>query len=390
VSKPAQVLVYGSTGSVGVNALGVIRHLEGRLAVAGLAARSKLDELVAQIIEFKPQVAVIAKPASAEAFASARAKLKAAGVQTELLSGEAALTEVAEQADYDILLGAITGAAGLPANLAAARRGKRLAIANKESLVMAGAPLTALAAKHGAELLPVDSEHSAVWQCMASGRRHEVKRVVLTASGGPFRLTPAADLEHVTLRQTLKHPTWDMGPKISVDSATLFNKALEVIEARWLFDLCHDQISVVMHPQSIIHSMVEFADHSVIAQLGPTDMRIPIQIALMWPERLSSPVPPMDLSRAVSMTFEPVDTAKFPALALGFEVARAGGTAGAALNAANEIAVARFLAGEFGYTSIYRCVEAAYRRHRVAEAPSLGDIFAADTEVRAYAFEWRP
>lgn len=384
---PTRVAVYGATGSVGMAALDVIRAHKERLRATILTAGSKFSELVALCLEFRPAVAVIVKDPGRAELAEARKRLLVAGCKTQIEVGVDALASAAREVEYDTLLSAITGAAGLPSNLEAARRGKRLAIANKESLVMAGGPLTAIARKSGSELLPVDSEHSAVWQCLRGESAREVRRVVLTASGGPFRTMAAADLAHVTVEQALKHPTWEMGPKITIDSATLFNKALEIIEARWLFDLRRDQLAVVVHPQSVIHSMVEFCDRSVMAQLGPTDMRIPIQLALSAPERWELGLTPMDFTKASSLTFEPLDEAKFPAVPLGFEVASTGGTAGAVFNAANEISVARFLRREIGYLDIYRTVERVLRGHELVKEPSLDEIMAADAWARAKAAE---
>lgn len=385
-SRPAGVMIYGATGSVGTSALTVIRQHTGRMRVVALTARSKLLELLELCIEFDPAYAVITHPVPGSLDA-ARQLLKARGCPTELRDGPDALTELARHADYDVLLGAITGSAGLAANLEAARRGKRLAIANKESLVMAGGPLTAIARETGAELLPVDSEHSAIWQCLRGENPGEVRRVILTASGGPFRTFTRSQLKSVTREQALKHPTWDMGPKITVDSSTLVNKALELIEARWLFDLRREQLDVVVHPQSIIHSMVEFEDRSIMAQLGPTDMQIPIQIALSAPERWPLRMTPMDFTKPVGLTFEPLDHGKFPAVGLGLQVAAVGGTSGAVFNAANEVAVERFLAGEIAWLEIYRCIERVLSRHEVVENPSLEEIVAADRWARVVARE---
>lgn len=378
-------MVYGATGSVGTSTLDVVRAHRDKLRVVALTARSKLDDLVKLCLEFRPLFAVITHPPGGTSLLEARKKLLIAGCRTELRDGSAALADIARHAEYDVLLGAITGAAGLPANLEAAKRGKRLALANKESLVMAGGPLTSLAKQHNAELLPVDSEHSAIWQCFRGERATEVRRVILTASGGPFRTLDATQLSNVTPAQALKHPTWDMGPKISIDSSTLVNKALEVIEARWLFDLRRDQLDVVVHPQSVIHSMVEFNDRSIMAQLGPTDMRIPIQLALSAPDRWDAPLTPMDFTKAANLTFEPLDHTKFPAVQLGMQVAHIGGTAGAVFNAANEIAVERFLAGHIKYLDIYRTIENVLNKHKVIDAPSLDAIMDADAWARTEA-----
>lgn len=380
-----KIAVFGSTGSVGTATLAVARQHSAQVSVVALAAGRKLDLLLEQVQEFRPAVAIITYPTSLKEVFEAAQRLKRDGIQTELLAGPATLQEYARTADYDVLVGAITGAAGLPANIEAARRGKRLAIANKESLVVAGGLLTALAAESGAELLPVDSEHSAVWQCLRGEQHREVRRVILTASGGPFRRHTMEQLEQVTVQQALKHPTWEMGPKITVDSSTLFNKALEVIEARWLFGLTADQLDVVVHPQSVIHSMVEFNDLSVMAQLGIPDMRIPIQLALSAPERWTSEVAPMDFRRALSLEFEPLDHDRFPAVRLGFEVCREGGTAGAVFNAANEVAVERFLAGEIGWLGIYRTVADTLSAHQLGAGRELHELLEADAWARSFA-----
>jgi 1-deoxy-D-xylulose-5-phosphate reductoisomerase len=331
-----KVLLLGASGSIGASTLDVLRQHADRFELVGIAAGKRVDPLIAAVKEFAPQVAALTDPAAAKAAVVPESK-------TEwLLGGEAHMVNMARDLDYDVLLAAVTGAAGLPAVLEAAGRGKRIALANKESLVMTGPLLTAICRRTGAELLPVDSEHSAIFQCLRGENAAEIKRIILTASGGPFRTTPIADLKNVTLKQALKHPTWEMGPKITIDSSTLFNKALEVIEARWLFDVPRSKLDAVIHPQSVIHSMVEFVDASMMAQLGPTDMKLPIQYALSYPARITQTVPTWPWERMSNLTFEPVNYERFPALKLGFDVAEAGGTLGAVFNAANEVAVARF------------------------------------------------
>jgi 1-deoxy-D-xylulose-5-phosphate reductoisomerase len=290
----------------------------------------------------------------------------------------------------DRVLSAIVGAAGLAGTWAAIEAGKTVALANKETMVVAGPLVTALARQRDATILPVDSEHSAIFQALQAGKFKEVRRVILTSSGGPFRGKTRKDLETVTPEEALRHPTWQMGPKISIDSATLMNKALEVIEARWLFDLAPEQIEVVIHPESVIHSMVEFVDGSVVAQLSPPDMRLPIQYALTYPDRVACPGPKLDLTRAFSFRFEPPDRETFPCLELGFEVMKAGGTAGAALNAANETAVARFLSGEIGFLDIPRACRAALDHHTFDPRPSLDQLWKVDARARLEVERWQP
>ena len=335
------VVVLGSTGSVGRSALGVIAHDGGaRLKARGLGANTSVDVLVEQALEFRPRYIALADPAAA---AAVDGQLQGSGI--EVLSGPDGLARMASDPEADRVLSAIVGAAGLQGTWAALEAGKIVALANKETLVVAGPLVMELARRRGGTLLPVDSEHSAIFQALRAGAKREVRRVILTSSGGPFRGRSPRELADVTPDEALRHPTWKMGPKISIDSATLMNKALEVIEARWLFDLRPDQIEVVVHPESVVHSMVEFVDGSVVAQMSPPDMRLPIQYALTYPDRVEGPCPRLDLSRASCWHFEPPDRETFPCLELGFEVMRRGGTAGAALNAANEAAVARFLDG---------------------------------------------
>jgi 1-deoxy-D-xylulose-5-phosphate reductoisomerase len=288
----------------------------------------------------------------------------------------------------DVVVSAIVGAAGLTGTWAALEAGKTVALANKETLVVAGAQVTRLARERGAVLLPIDSEHSAVFQALAGSRPAEVRRVVLTASGGPFRGRSRADLAGVTAADALRHPTWRMGPKITVDSATLMNKALEVIEARWLFDLRPDQIEVIIHPESVVHSFVEFADGSVLAQLSPPDMRLPIQYALTYPNRVSGPAKRLNWQELAGLHFEPPDHETFPGLQLGYEVARRGGTSGAVLNAANESAVSRFLAGELPFLDIPRVCRAVLHHHDFSADPTLDEVWAADRWARNEVNRW--
>jgi 1-deoxy-D-xylulose-5-phosphate reductoisomerase len=302
-----------------------------------------------------------------------------------IFPGESGLVDLARHEEVDIVVAAVVGAAGLPAALAAVRAGKTLALANKEALVVAGCLLIPEARKRGVRVLPVDSEHSAIFQAMASGRSGEVRRVILTASGGPFRRASLEEIRSATLADALNHPTWRMGNKITIDSATMFNKALELIEACWLFDLRPEQVQIVIHPESIIHSMVEFVDGSVIAQLSPPDMRTPIQYALTYPDRAGGCSRRMDWTQCQAFHFEPPDFERFPALKLAYEVAEAGGTAGAVLNAANEVAVAAFMDGKIPFGEICALVELTISSHRIQTAPALDDLLQADRWARQAA-----
>ncbi|MCA8910475.1 MAG: 1-deoxy-D-xylulose-5-phosphate reductoisomerase [Planctomycetes bacterium] len=378
-----KVLLLGASGSIGASTLDVLRKHADKFELVGVAAGKRHAELIACVKEFQPQVAALT---NADAAREAREAVAALDTKTEwLLDGNEHMSDLARDLDYDVLLASVTGAAGLPAVLEAAKRGKRIALANKESLVMTGPLLTAICKESGAELLPVDSEHSAIFQCLRGERHDEIKRIILTASGGPFRTTPLAELKQVTLQQALKHPTWDMGPKITIDSSTLFNKALEVIEARWLFDVPRSKLDAVIHPQSIIHSMVEFVDASIIAHLGPTDMKIPIQFALSYPARIEQTVPTWPWEKMSTLNFEPVDYEKFPALELGFQVAEAGGTLGAVFNAANEVAVDRFLHEQIAYLDIYKTVRDVVDQHDNIAQPSLEQVLEADRWAREQA-----
>jgi 1-deoxy-D-xylulose-5-phosphate reductoisomerase len=373
-----RVGIFGSTGSVGQNALRVVEALPEAFEVAVLAASRSVAELAAQAVRFRPAVVAIAVPAL-------EAELKAAlppGLRERVVSGPEGLAEAAGRRDVDVVLNAITGAAGLPVSLAATAAGKRLALANKESMVAAGALLVSQAARTGAEIVPVDSEHSALHQALKSGRAHEVRELVLTASGGPFRSRSRESLASVTRAEALAHPTWRMGPKISVDSATLMNKALEVVEARWLFDTPAEKIRVVIHPQSIVHSMVVFRDGSVVAQMGPPDMRLPIQYALSYPDRLFSDRPAFDAKSFNGLTFEEPDLDRFPSLELGFRAAKSGGLLGTVLNAANERAVELFLAGEIAFPEIFERVSDTMADFRDGGEVTLESIAEADRWAR--------
>ena len=378
-----RVLLLGSTGSIGENTDRVVRNLAGELELVGLAAHSSWERLLEQIASHHPEAVALVDP---EAAGKLRAALEnaddKAGALPRIYEGEEGLVELVRETEADVLVAAISGAAGLPANIAALDTGKDLALANKESLVMSGSILTRLAREKGRRILPVDSEHSAIFQSLEAGSREEVGRVILTASGGPFRQTSAEELQKVTRRDALNHPTWEMGEKITIDSATLMNKALEIIEARWLFDLPPEQIEVVVHPQSIIHSLVEYRDGSTICQLGPPDMRVPIQYALTYPRRLPLPTEQLNLAELGQLTFESPDTERFPALRLAYEVLEQGGTAATVFNAANEVAVAAFLKEEIPFLGILKVVETCLKQHNVVENPDLENIFAADEWAR--------
>ncbi|QDT65599.1 1-deoxy-D-xylulose-5-phosphate reductoisomerase [Calycomorphotria hydatis] len=379
-----RVAVLGSTGSIGTSCLDVIRQHRDQFSVAALTANSKWPELADQCREFRPQVAVLADDSL-----GGETQCQQAFEETELRFGYQAIEDIAASDDVDIVIAGIVGAAGLRGTWAAIEAGKRVGLANKETLVVAGPLVADLANKSGAEIIPVDSEHSAIHQALMSGRREDLKRIVLTASGGPFRGKTLAELENVTPKDALAHPTWDMGPKITIDSATMMNKALELIEAKWLFDLRADQIEVVVHPQSIVHSFVEFVDGSVIAQLSPPDMRLPIQYALTYPERLPGNHPAMDWKTAFTLQFEVPDEDAFPALKLGREVAEQGGTCGAVLNAANEAAVARFLDGTLRFTEIPRVCSDVMDSHHFDPNPTLDQLFQLDDWGRREVQRWR-
>lgn len=386
LAEPQQIVILGSTGSIGRSGLSVIEHDGGaRLRAFGLSAHASADRLVEQARSFRPRFVAVTGDS---AFEPVRAALAGSGV--EVLRGPEGVARMVADPTTDRVLSAIVGAAGLEGTWAALEAGKTVALANKETLVVAGPLVMDLAERRGAAIIPVDSEHSAIFQVLRAGQPREVRRVILTSSGGPFRGRSARDLRDVSPEAALRHPTWSMGPKISIDSATLMNKALEVIEARWLFGLRPDQIEVVVHPESVVHSMVEFVDGSVVAQLSPPDMRLPIQLALTYPDRVAGPCPILDLTRAFSFHFEPPDRDTFPALELGFEVMRRGGTAGSALNAANEAAVARFLAGEIRFLDIPRACRAALDHHSFDARPSLDALWRVDAWARQEVYRWSP
>jgi len=370
------IAILGSTGSIGCNALEVVRHLGAPYRVAAISANRQIDKLIEQIKLHNPSAVCVNDE-------SHRKQIESFGPQVYV--GESGLAEMVARDDVHTVLAAIVGAAGLKPVLAAVRAGKRIALANKESLVVAGSLLIPEARRRNIPLLPVDSEHSAIFQAMHSGKPAEIRRVILTASGGPFRTKSLEQIQNATVEDALNHPTWRMGNKISIDSATMFNKALEIIEACWLFDIGPEKIDVVVHPESVIHSMVEFVDGSVIAQLSPPDMRTPIQYALTFPDRCQGISRKIDLSQAFSLNFEPPDMKRFPALRLAYEVAKARGTAGAVLNAANEIAVDAFVSGRIPFGMICNVVERTIARHSLVAAPTLEDLLEADRWARASA-----
>jgi len=378
-----KIVVLGSTGSVGRNALNVVRAMPGEFSIVGLSAYGQWRLLAEQIVEFGPEAAaLICAEGGAELERAVRGRTRG---PIRFLYGEEGLVELAAWPAADTVLSAICGAEGLPAALAAVDSGLTLALANKESLVMGGELLMSAASRAGAAILPVDSEHSAIFQAMQSGASSEVRRVIITASGGPcYGLSPK-ELAKITPEQALQHPNWEMGRKITVDSATLMNKALEIIEARWLFALPAEGIRVLIHPQSIVHGMVEFMDGSVMAQLGAPDMKLPIQYALTYPRRLAGPAPTLKPEMMRNLEFMEPDMDKCPALRLGYEVARRGGSSGAVLNAANECAVEAFLSRQIGFTDIVRLVETVVGKHEVVSAPNMEDILAADRWAREEA-----
>jgi 1-deoxy-D-xylulose-5-phosphate reductoisomerase len=382
-SRVTHVVVLGSTGSIGRSTLEVIAASGGHLRAVALSAHGNTSLLAEQARALKPNYVVVTDPSAA-----ARHDWSDLPRGVELLVGPEALGRVVADGEVDIVVSAIVGSAGLQGTWAAVQAGKRVALANKESLVVAGPLITRLAQQTGARLLPVDSEHSAVFQALQAGRREEVRRVVLTASGGPFLCYTAAELTQVSVADALSHPTWDMGPKITVDSATLMNKALEIIEARWLFDLTPDQIGVIIHPQSIVHSMVEYIDGSVIAQLSPPDMKLPIQYALTWPERRPGVSAKLDWGQAMELRFEPPDLERFAALKLGLEVARDGGTAGAVLNGANEAAVAAFLGGRLPFHEIVPACQSVLENHNFDPNPTLEQVLDLDRWAREEVSRW--
>lgn len=375
------IAILGSTGSIGTQALEVIAANQEKFCVTALAAYHNDKLLEEQIEYFKPKIAVLVDRDAAD-----RLSRRYAG-PTLILTGEEGLLAAATHSEVDTVLTSLVGFAGLTPTIAAIKAGKHIALANKETLVAAGELVTTLAKEKGVKILPVDSEHSAIFQCLQGERQDQISRILLTASGGPFRGLTAEALQKVTVEDCLRHPTWSMGKKITVDSATLANKGLEVIEARWLFDVDYSQIEVVVHPQSIIHSMVEFLDGSIIAQLGKADMRVPIQYAFTYPDRAYTSYPRLDFKTLSALTFSEPDTLAFPALELAFTAGRAGGTLPCVFNAANEEAVYAFLKGELRFLDIAAVIRSVMESHTTISAPGLPDIYSADLWARTTAHE---
>lgn len=376
--------ILGSTGSIGANALQVVEALREEFEVTYLASHSNLELLWQQAQKFRPRAAALVQAAHVLNGATSEWQRKFAALGVELLFGEEGVLELAQRDDVDIVVNAIVGSAGLPATLRALENGVTLALANKETLVVAGELVTQTAKRCGATLIPIDSEHSALWQCLAGERRERIERVIITASGGPFREWPHESFEKITVADALKHPNWSMGKKITIDSATLMNKGLEVIEAHWLFALPLEKISVVIHPQSIIHSMVEFVDGSIKAQLGLPDMRLPIQYALTYPDRLPNAFPRLDFARWHTLTFHEPDLEKFICLKLALQALSEGGTAPAVLNAANEEVVGAFLSERVRFVQIPQIVSEALQRHRNGHARDFEAVHAAEQWSRAF------
>lgn len=386
-----QVTILGSTGSIGVSTLEVLALHPDRYQVFALTADRQWQLLAEQCERFQPRYAVINSPEACQQLA---ARLKAAGCVTEVLQGAQAIADVAAHADVDTVMAAIVGAVGLLPTLAAVKAGKKVLLANKEALVMAGSLFTRAVVDHGATLLPIDSEHNAIFQCLPNRQADflqngvassGVRKILLTASGGPFLHTPVADLDAVTPEQACAHPNWRMGQKISVDSASMLNKGLELIEACWLFNVRPEQIEVVIHPQSVIHSMVEYVDGSILAQLGNPDMRTPIAHALAWPDRIASGVPGLDLITTARLDFEAPDLERFPCLRLAHQAAATGATAPAILNAANEVAVAAFLDRQLGFRYIPQVIERVLEEIDSVEPVSLDVVQSVDLQARACA-----
>ena len=378
--EPRKIVVLGSTGSIGRSTLEVVTNHPGQFEILALAAQSNTELLAEQYRRFRPRYVCVADPAKGRALADS---LKDESV--EVLTGETDVIRLAGLEKADLVVNAIVGAAGLRASLETVKKGKNLALANKESLVAGGPLFAAIIEKTQAKILPIDSEHSALWQVLACGKADEIRRLILTASGGPFRDLPLEKFAGITPEMALKHPTWKMGPKITIDSATLANKGLEVIEAVALFSVPPEKVSVVVHPQSIIHSMVEFIDSSVVAQLSMPDMRLPITYALFWPKRVTSGYGRLDIADIGRLTFEEPDLTKFPVLKTAYKAAEAGGTAPAVFNAANEVAVAAFLKESLAFNRIVDIIEDALHDLKVVSKPAIDDIIEADKKAREKA-----
>jgi 1-deoxy-D-xylulose-5-phosphate reductoisomerase len=390
MSRPQQITVLGATGSIGLSTLDVIARHPERYQVFAMSGFTRLSELRALCVRHAPRFVVVPEASAARGLQD---DLHAAGLSTRVLVGEEGLCQVAADPEVDAVMAAIVGAAGLRPTLAAVEAGKKILLANKEALVMSGALFMQAVHKSGSVLLPIDSEHNAIFQCMPRDFARGlgavgVRRILLTASGGPFRQTPKAELVHVTPDQACAHPNWSMGRKISVDSASMMNKGLELIEACWLFDATPSQVEVVIHPQSVIHSLVDYIDGSVLAQLGNPDMRTPIANALAWPERIDSGVPPLDLFAIARLDFQAPDEERFPCLRLARLAAEAGNSAPAMLNAANEVAVAAFLDGRVRYPEIASIIEEVLNLEPVVAVDDLDAVFTADTKARELAGQW--
>jgi 1-deoxy-D-xylulose-5-phosphate reductoisomerase len=390
VSRPQQITVLGATGSIGLSTLDVIARHPERYQVFALSGFTRLSELLALCVRHAPRFAVVPESGAARRLQD---DLHAAGLSTRVLVGEEGLCQIASDPQVDAVMAAIVGAAGLRPTLAAVESGKKILLANKEALVMSGALFMQAVRKSGSVLLPIDSEHNAIFQCMPRDFARGlgavgVRRILLTASGGPFRQTPMAELAHVSPEQACAHPNWSMGRKISVDSASMMNKGLELIEACWLFDATPSQVEVVIHPQSVIHSLVDYIDGSVLAQLGNPDMRTPIANALAWPERIDSGVAPLDLFAIARLDFQAPDEERFPCLRLARQAAEAGNSAPAMLNAANEVAVAAFLDGRVRYLEIASIIEEVLNLEPVVAVDDLEAVFTADAKARVLAGQW--
>lgn len=375
--KKINIAVLGSTGSIGRSTLEVIDWLSHRFNVIGLAAGRNMELLIDQIKKFKPEIVSLEKESAADFL-----KAQDFSDSVQIRFGQEGNEEIARCEDVDIIVAAITGISGLRSTIAAVKSGKKVALANKESMVVAGPLIQKLAKNSGAQILPVDSEHSGVFQCLAKEDKKNVKRVILTASGGPFFQCTKEEMDNSTIEDALNHPRWEMGEKVTIDSATMMNKGLELIEARWLFDLQPEQLDVLIHPQSIVHSLVEMRDGSVIAQLSPTDMKIPIQYALTYPEREEAPIPPLDLSQIKALEFYEVDTEKFPMILLARDALNEGGSAPVALNAANEIVVQAFLEKKIVFSDIFSVINTIMKDHKKKQVDNLDDILTVDRETK--------
>ncbi len=377
--RQENIAILGSSGSIGKNSLEVIANFPDQFKVSYLTVNKNIDALVEQVQRFKPRGVVVL-----DEYSAAACKKRVNGT-TEVLVGEEGLEEIVQRDDVDVVISSLVGFAGLKPTINAIKAKKKIALANKETLVVAGEIIMRLVAENGVTLIPVDSEHSAIFQCLVGESNSQIDKIILTASGGPFLSTPKDELRSVTIQQALNHPNWKMGNKITIDSATLMNKGLEVIEAHWLFDLPADKIEVVIHPQSIIHSMVEFIDGSVKAQLGIPDMKIPIQYALTYPERALSKFVRIDFPKLKEMTFFEPDLDRFQCLQLAFNALHTGGTMPAALNAANEVAVERFLDGKISFLQIPETICRTMEQHTSKSSPTLEDIIDADSSARTFA-----